>query len=174
MKLIRNVYIFFIYWQDLYYVNVHVGAAEPLILQAIRGQLVQGFTAKLENEQTVAPFNVAASPKASGTASVFFEMAGTVACFDVTIDAFDPALGHIHNAAMGTNGPRIFNYSALKVDGVEGRFFGCQDISSADIEGTVDDVKKLLMDPSMYYFDYHLSATEPDIFTSIRGQLPSM
>ena len=142
-------------------------------MQAIRGQLVQGFTAKLENKQTVAPFNVPA-PGASGMASVFFEMAGTVACFDVTIENFDPLLGHIHNEVKGANGPRVFNYSALKVDGVEGRFFGCQNITSDDIEGSIEVVKMLLMDPSMYYFDYHLSGVEPDIFTSIRGQLPSM
>eukprot|EP00977_Amphora_coffeiformis_P019009 scaffold6856_cov156-Amphora_coffeaeformis.AAC.2 len=158
---------------DLYYVNVHAGAAPPLILRAIRGQFVQGFSAKLENKQLVAPFNIP-SPGASGMASVFFEMAGTVACFDVTIDRFDPLLGHIHNEAMGANGPRVFNYSALKVDGVEGRFFGCQDLTSDDIEGSVEVVKMLLMNPSMYYFDYHLSASEPEIFTSIRGQLPSL
>jgi hypothetical protein len=153
--------------QELYYVNAHLGGDAPTILQSIRGQFVQSFTAPLENIQTVAPFNVAVEG-ASGVAKVTFEAAGTVACFDVTIMTFDPALGHVHNATAGTNGPRIFNYSDLKVG--PGRFFGCKTI--ADLNVSVAAVAMILKMPQMYYFDYHLTSVEPEIFTSIRGQFP--
>lgn len=170
--------------QDLYYVNIHLGSSQPLILQAIRGQLVSGFTTDLEIDQVVAPFNAVDIPKASGTASVQFENAGTVACWDVTINNFDPALGHVHMEAPGKNGGRIFNYSSLKVD--DGRFFGCQELGTADdaIEGDVEAVKALLANPTMYYFDYHLSSDDggkggagctencfAPLYTSIRGQI---
>ena len=48
------------------------------------------------------------------------------ACWDVTINNFDPALCHMHMEAPGHNGGRTFNYSSLKVG--DGRFFGCQEL----------------------------------------------
>jgi len=153
--------------QEIYYVNVHLGGDAPTILQAIRGQFVQSFMTPLENKQTVAPFNVAVQG-ASGMAKVAFEAAGTVACFDVTIMVFDPALGHVHNSTAGSNGPRIFDYSDLKVG--PGRFFGCKTIAALGV--TVEQVAMILKMPEMYYFDYHLTSVEPEIFTSIRGQFP--
>ena len=153
--------------QELHYVNAHLGGDPPTILQSIRGQFVQSFSAELENKQTIAPFNMTVEG-ASGMAKVTFEAAGTVACFDVSIMEFDPALGHVHTAVAGTNGPRIFNYTDLKVG--PGRFFGCKTI--ADLNVTVVDVAMILKMPQMYYFDYHLTGVAPEIFTSIRGQFP--
>jgi hypothetical protein len=155
--------------QDQYYVNAHLGGDAPTILQSIRGQFVQGFSASLQNSQTIAPFNVTTA-RASGMAKITFEDAGQVACFDVTIMNFAPALGHVHNATRGTNGPRIMNYTDLNIG--PGRFFGCKSIMALNI--TIDTVAMILRSPKMFYFDYHLSGVEPGLFRSIRGQFETM
>lgn len=135
--------------------------------RAVRGQLLQGFRTKLGNEQTVDPFN-AVVPDASGMATVTFENGGTIGCFDATVNGFDPALAHIHFGQPGMNGPRFLDFSSVRV--TSGRFLGC--IPVAELGLTPMSVCELLADGYLYYFDFHLSATEPGIFTSIRGQMP--
>lgn len=153
---------------EIYYVNAHVGGTAPTILSAIRGQLVQKFSAPLENMQTVTPFDQVVEG-ATGMATVSFEAAGSMTCFDVTIDGFDPGFAHVHMADMGMNGPRIFNFTSTKVD--TGRFFGC--IPTVELEEGVtveETVVMVLTNPEKYYFDFHLALTQPEVFTSIRGQ----
>lgn len=137
--------------------------------RAVRGQFIQGFSAMLSNEQTVAPYNVVV-PGASGMSTVTFENGATTVCFDSTINGFDPAVAHLHFGQLGSNGPIFFDFSDVRV--TSGRFLGC--LSVAELGQTPDSVCELLADGYIYYFDFHLSDTEPGVFTTIRGQLPQV
>lgn len=137
--------------------------------RGVRGQLIQGFSTMLANNQTVAPYNVVV-PGASGMATVTFENGATTACFDATINGFDPTVAHLHFGQPGSNGPILFDFSQVSV--TNGRFLGC--LSVADLGQTPQSVCELLADSYLYYFDFHLSDTEPGIFTTIRGQLPQV
>lgn len=137
--------------------------------RAIRGQLLQGFMTKLSNDLTVAPYNNVV-PGASGMSMLTFENEGTMACFDATINGFDPVLAHVHFGQPGSNGPIFFDFSSVKVE--MGRFLGC--ISILDLGHTQQSVCELLADGYLYYFEFHQSDTEPGIFTTIRGQLPRL
>jgi hypothetical protein len=124
--------------------------------------------AELENLQAVALYFNGSVDSASGMAKVSFKAAGSVACFDMTINEFDPELGHIHMADPGVNGPRIFDHSPLRVD--PGRFLGCLPIEELGDNLSVEkNVTAILAEPEKHYFDYHLNGTMPN--TSNRGQL---
>ena len=140
-----------------------IGAAGT---HGIRGQLVQGFQAVLQNQQTVAPYDNVI-PDASGTASMTVESAGQIICFDASIDGFDPRLAHLRVGEVGTNGNLVIDFSTTKVG--TGHYMGCVPIGRLGIDTTT--VLAILAHGERYYFEFHDSESEPDFYTTIRGQL---
>jgi hypothetical protein len=132
----------------------------------IRGQLVQGFKASLQNQQTVTPYDNVI-PDASGTASMTVESAGEIVCFDASIDGFDPMLAHLRFGEIGTNGNLVIDFSSTKVG--TGRYLGCVPIGRLGID--IATVLAILAHGDSYYFEFHDAESEPDFYTTIRGQL---
>ena len=155
-------------FQDLYYVNAHVG--KDASTRAIRGQLLQKFSTTVLAAEEVAPF--VGQGDFFGVATIKFESAGTVICIDATITGFDPELAHLHNAQPGVNGPVVVNFSGNKI--APGRFLGCVSVVVPPAPGppTVATVENILDDPSDYYFNFHAGLPNTAAFNvAVRGQL---
>jgi CHRD domain len=163
--------------QEKFYLNAHV-AAEPtaLSLMTIRGQLVQKFTANLTGSKEVSPFK---GPKnSSGKATVSFEDAGTVACFDASFSKASKSssapvssfmLAHVHMGAKGTNGAVVLEFTPTRVSGQ--RFYGCRTLKELGIS-SIHVIADILADPTKYYVNAHVGKAGTDDFNlAVRGQL---
>ena len=163
--------------QEKFYLNAHV-AAEPtaLSLVTIRGQLVQKFTANLTGAKEVTPFK---GPKnTSGKATVSFEEAGTVACFDASfyqtamstsVPVAPFMLAHVHMGAKGVNGAVVLEFTPTRVSAV--RFFGCRTLKELGISN-IQVIADILADPTNFYVNAHVGTAGTDNFNvAVRGQL---
>ena len=163
--------------QEKFYLNAHVGAdPAALSLMTIRGQFVQKFTANLSGSKEVTPFK---GPKnTSGKATVSFEAAGKVACFDASffkasksssVAASPFVLAHVHMGAKGTNGAVVLEFTPTRVS--SDRFFGCRTLKELGIS-SIQVIADLLADPTNYYVNAHVGSAGTDNFNvAVRGQL---
>lgn len=142
--------------------------AENIKNRGIRGQLVGELTTNLRPSEEVLPFK--GSPGASGEATISFEEGGKVACIDATIVGLDPMVAQLHRGLPGANaGREVLNFSSKRI--AAGRFNGCGTLSQLGSDEGVDMTASILSDPSGYYMHFHLAASGPNFYTSIRGQL---
>jgi len=156
LRMIRN--------PDEHYIRASPGF--PADDSVIRGQIWQAFPARLENEQTVAPFNNTVSG-ASGRARINVEAGGTVVFFDATISQFDPDVAKLARGEEGENGIIVLNFSSLKIG--TGRFLGSLTIDELGVSEQA--IIEMIADPGLYYFTFQGGEQAPEAFTSIRGQV---
>jgi hypothetical protein len=157
--------------------NAHVGAdPASLYLITIRGQFVQKFTVNLTGSKEVTPFKGAKNT--AGKATVSFEAAGKVACFDASFFKASKSssvpvspfmLAHVHMGAKGVNGPVVLEFTPTRVSSV--RFFGCRTLKELGISN-IQVIADLLADPTDYYVNAHVGNAGTDNFNvAVRGQL---
>jgi CHRD domain len=163
--------------QEKFYLNAHV-ASDPaaLAMMTIRGQLVQKFTASLTGSKEVTPFKGAKNT--SGKATVSFEEAGTVACFDASfyqtvksssVPVAPFMLAHVHMGAKGTNGAVVLEFTPTRVSSE--RFFGCRTMKELGIS-SIQVIADILADPTKFYVNAHVGKAGTDNFNvAVRGQL---
>ena len=163
--------------KETFYLNAHVGAdLSVLSLLAIRGQLVQKFSADLLGTNNVTPYKRAKNT--SGRATVSFEAAGKVVCFDAsffqtskssTVQESPFIVAQIQIGAKGTNGNFVMDFSPTRVS--PERFFGCQTLKELGIS-SVQVIADLLTDPTNYYVNAHVGKYRTSNYNvAVRGQL---
>lgn len=157
--------------------SAHV-AEEPeaLAMMAIRGQFVQKFTVNLAGSKEVTPFKGAKNT--AGKATISFEAAGKVACFDVSffkasknssVPASPFLLAQVHLGAKGTNGAVVLEFSPTRVSSE--RFFGCLTLKELGVNH-IQIIADLLADPTNYYVNAHVGKSgTADFNVGVRGQL---
>jgi CHRD domain len=163
--------------QEKFYLEAHVGS-EPanFAKKTIRGQLVQKFTATLTGSNEVSPFKGAKNT--SGKATVSFEDAGKVACFDASffktstsssVPASSFVYADVHFGDKGKNGEIVLKFTPTRVS--DERFYGCLTLKELGAVG-VQVIADILADPVSYYVHAHVGKTGTDDFNvAIRGQL---
>lgn len=163
--------------QEKFFVNAHVGAnLAVLSVMAIRGQLVQKFTADLIGSSNVSPYKRA--DNTSGKVTLSFEAAGRVVCFDAsffqtskssTVQESPFLDARVHIGAKGTNGDVVMDFSATRVS--PERFFGCRTLKELGV-GSVQVIADLMVDPTNYYINAHVGKSGTRNFNvAVRGQL---
>ncbi|MFN2346071.1 MAG: CHRD domain-containing protein [Dermatophilaceae bacterium] len=120
------------------------------------------LTTTLTPDQEVAPF--AGIKGASGSFSARLNPGRGLICVDLTTEGVDLVLAHIHEGPAGTNGPVLFDFSAL-VDPESGTAAGCLAADRALI-------KEIIANPSDYYVNVHEGVPPTaGFFQGVRGQL---
>ena len=120
----------------------------------------RSLSTALTPAEEVAPFVGIAG--ARGQAALTLNVGQGTICVDLTTSGFDLTLAHIHESAVGTNGPVVVDFTSL-IDGDTA--VGCVPVARAL-------VKEISKDPADYYVNTH-AGTPPNatFFQGIRGQL---
>ena len=120
----------------------------------------RSLSTTLTPDDEVAPFVGLAG--ATGQADLSLNIGQRRICVDLRTSGFDLTLAHIHEAAPGTNGPVVVDFTSL-ISGDTAA--GCVTVDRAL-------VKEISKNPADYYVNTHAGAPgTAEFFQGIRGQL---
>ena len=135
----------------------------------IRGQLIQGYTTKVNTAEEVD--KIEEDFVGSGTARIWFESGGSIMCIDATIKDFDPVLAHLHKGDFGKNGVQLADLSSKRR--AAGHYLGCGSLSELGVNESqrATLAANFLANPEDYYIQFHQAkADKPEFHNAVRGQ----